>query len=472
MLIQAKKTNKALKNAETYKAWKEAAIEQDKASGMEAWKTVNHSELYDNDEIQFRLEALRAKREEGDDHGLLFLLNEGVHGNMGGMGKIELYEKALFGTKQLIVDYGEEVASALLHLADKNNTNISVEEKKDFFHRASQCFGRSALMLSGGGALGNFHGGVLKALAQEDLLPNVISGSSAGAIFAAFAGVYDNEELIDFLNAKVLNQAIEEEARILNNIENQKTTVNAQELETILKSLIPNLTFQEAYKKTGRKINISIAAHGTHQQSRLLNAITSPNVLIISAILASTAVPGVYPPVTLYAKNKDREIQPYLPFRKWVDGSMTNDLPAKRLARLYGVNHFMASLTNPAVLPFVNSPFYRNKYLAPITKYNFALVKETSQVAYALSKPFFKHMPSMALRANSINSLIQQDYTGDINIIADFSVVKPYKILSPMTTEDLAALLKKGEKATWPKIETIRITTKIGRILDKILTEY
>jgi len=139
-----------LKSAESYEEWKMRALELDKSSGMDAWKQVNYSKLYDNDEISLRLATLRAYRQKGDDHGLLFTLNEGIHGNMGGMGNMKLYDKALFGTKQLISDYVDEVADALLHLADKKNENISFEEKLEFFNRASHCFGRSALMLSGG----------------------------------------------------------------------------------------------------------------------------------------------------------------------------------------------------------------------------------------------------------------------------------------------------------------------------------
>ena len=50
------------------------------------------------------------------------------------------------------------------------------------------------------------------------------------------------------------------------------------------------------------------------------------------------------------AKNTRGERLPYVASRKWVDGSIADDLPAKRLARLYGVNHFITSQTNPVVL--------------------------------------------------------------------------------------------------------------------------
>ena len=92
--------------------------------------------------------------------------------------------------------------------------------------------------------------------------------------------------------------------------------------EHCVNRLIPDLTFQEAYEKTGRQISITVAPAEPHQRSRLLNAITSPTVFVRSAVMASCAVPGVFPPVTLMAKNVHGEAQPYLPTRRWVDGSI------------------------------------------------------------------------------------------------------------------------------------------------------
>lgn len=470
--MQLKKIKKALSNADSYEEWKSLAIAHDETTGMAAWRQVNHSNLYDNDEIFLRLEALRNFREQGDDQGLLFILNEGVHGNMGGMGNPKLYEKTMFGTKQLITEYVDELAGAISHIADQDNDNISFEDKLDFFRRASHCFGRSALMLSGGGQLGNFHAGVLKALAKEDLMPDIISGSSAGAIFAALAGTHTNEALIDLLSQDSFLDTIEKEANIFRNIAEKRSSLSIKDLESIINSIIPNWTFQEAFERTGRKINISVSPHGLHQKSRLLNAIASPNILIRSALMASSAVPGVFPPATLFAKNKDGKVQAYLPSRKWIDGSMSNDLPSKRLARLYGANHFIVSLTNPVVLPFVNSPFQRSEFLAPVVRFSKAVIRETSQFNYTIAKPLFKYIPSLALMANTVNSVIQQDYTGDINIVADFSVVKPTRLLSSLTRDELTGLISKGEKATWPKLEAIRVCTKIARLLDHILEEY
>lgn len=62
---------------------------------------------------------------------------------------------------------------------------IPEEEKVEMFVAIRQSFGRSALLLSGGGGLGLHHFGVLKALYDADLLPRIVSGSSAGSLIGA-----------------------------------------------------------------------------------------------------------------------------------------------------------------------------------------------------------------------------------------------------------------------------------------------
>ena len=140
-----------MNKTENYEEWKKLAIRQDMVDGADIWKVKERSDLYDYRAIRKRVDTYRELRANGDDEGLLFALNEGIHGNMGGMGKGVLYKKAHFGTKQLIVDYVEEVSSALEYLASPEVDSISLENKLEFFHRARHCYGRSALMLSGSG---------------------------------------------------------------------------------------------------------------------------------------------------------------------------------------------------------------------------------------------------------------------------------------------------------------------------------
>ena len=248
--------------------------------------------------------------------------------------------------------------------------------------------------------------------------------------------------------------------------------MQVHEIEKILERLIPDMTFQEAFEQTGRQLNISIAPAETHQKSRLLNAITSPNVFIREAVMASGAVPGVYPPVTLAARNHLGEKQAYLPSRKWVDGSVSDDMPAKRLARLYGVNHYIVSQTNPHVIPFVNDGKRRQDALSLIRAASVKTARAWYNVgATTLEKPL-SLSPALTRYNNIALSIINQDYVGDINILPSTRFFNPFKLLAYRSVEEVMELISTGERATWPKIEMIRVQTKISRTLDTIMAGF
>jgi NTE family protein len=464
---------RAMARADSYDEWREAARAHDRQSGMYRWKQKDTSRHYDHETIRVRLDCLRDLRGAGDNRGLLFTLNEGIHGNLGGMGRFSLYDKARFGTKQLIVDYVDEVASALDYLASSEVSDISFEEKLDFFRRADHCFGRTAFMMSGSGSLIYFHVGVVKALLEQNLLPGVLSGSSGGSFVGSLLCTHTDDELENMFEPENMVYEIEQEARFVSRLSRLKPRfMRVDQIQEMFDRLIPDLTFQEAFERSGRQLNISIAAAQTHQKSRLLNAITSPNVFIREAIQASTAVPGVYPPVTLAAKNHMGEKQDYLPNRKWVDGSVSDDLPAKRLARLYGVNHYIVSQTNPHVIPFVADGKRREDTLSLFKDASISTARAwVNAGANSMQKPL-SYSPYLARFTNIALSVINQDYIGDINILPPYRFQNPLKLLAHRSIEEVMELVRAGEKASWPKIEMIRIQTKISRTLDKILRDY
>ncbi|MDJ0878750.1 MAG: DUF3336 domain-containing protein, partial [Halieaceae bacterium] len=270
-----------MNRAESYDEWRDLAKDHDAASGMKRWREVDQTKLYDYASIRRRLDRLRSLRARHDDVGLLFTLNEGIHGNLGGMGSSKLHEQAKSGTKRLIEDYIDEIVDALKYLAELPEDEISLSEKLDFFYRANHCYGRSALMLSGGGVLGFYHLGVVKSLMEHKLLPRVISGSSAGSMIAGVLGTHTDEELEQFFDPKHVSWEAQKEATVVDKMFfGRSPTMDVHEVQSIVERLIPDMTFQEAYEKTGRQISISVAPAEPHQTSRLLNAIASPNVYI------------------------------------------------------------------------------------------------------------------------------------------------------------------------------------------------
>ncbi len=468
-----KKLQRQMDQCGSYEEWCDLAMSHDEASGQKRWREVDQTSQYDYSQIRLRLDRLRSLRARHDHQGLLFTLNEGIHGNMGGMGRSSLYRRAKFGTKRLIEQYIDEIDDSLRLLAELPPEEISMQEKMDFFYRANICFGRSALMLSGGGVLGFYHMGVVKTLLEQNLLPRVISGSSAGSIVAGVVGTHTEQELEHFYDPTNVHFEAEREASVFSRMFfGSNPQIDVGDLESIIARLVPDLTFQEAYEKTGRQISITVAPAEPHQRSRLLNAITSPNVFIRSAVMASCAVPGVFPPVMLMAKNVHGEAQPYLPTRKWVDGSIADDLPAKRLSRLYSTNHYIVSMVNPIATPFLSNDKERGRLAAALGGLGVGVGREVLNFYRGIAQKQGDNWPRFNMLLNGIHALMDQEYSGDINIVPSFGWYNPAKILSHLSEKELVDLMVGGEHSAFPAVESIRLCTKISRTMEEILHRF
>jgi NTE family protein len=450
----------------SYESWRAAAIAHDVRSGADRWKKDDRSRRYDYQVIRRRYDEIRAVKAAGDPLALLYYLSEGIHGNTGGMGRPAVYARAKFGTKDLITNYIAELADAIDQTARVDDASMSPRDKLALFRRLSVCFGRSALMLSGAGALGPFHVGVAKALLEQGLLPAVISGSSAGSFVAAVIGTHDEATLRAAMQPAQIADAFGEMNTGVAALRGRRQ-IGRGDLQAAIEASIPDLTFEEAFAATGRQINISVSPSEVHQSSRLLNAITSPNVCIREAVMASCAIPGVFPAVTLMAKSARGERVPYVASRKWVDGSIADDLPAKRLARLYGVNHFITSQTNPIVLWAIRDSNSDDSLASKLLDVYQTAAKEWLKATYPFAMALVKRAYPFNVYVRMAYSVVMQDYTADINIIPKRRLWDPAKLLSVLSPAETRALIAEGEAATWPKIEMIRNCTLIGRTIDR-----
>ncbi|KAJ1376789.1 Triacylglycerol lipase [Sesbania bispinosa] len=184
-----------------------------------------------------------------------------------------------------------------------------IGRKLAFMHETRHAFGRTALLLSGGASLGAFHVVVKRV-------------TTYGAVH------------------------------------------EIRHLQMMLRHLTNNLTFQEAYDMTGRILGITVCSPRKHEPPRCLNYLTSPHVVIWSAVTASCAFPGLFEAQELMAKI-EVEIVPYhppfnlgpeegsTPARRWRDGSLEIDLPMMQLKELFNVNHFIVSQANPHIAPLL-----------------------------------------------------------------------------------------------------------------------
>ena len=466
--LRSRDLREQLRNATNYASWAQAAQALDQRSGRTAWKERDVSALYDYATLRTRLDQLRELRAAGDTRGLVFAIEEGIHGNLGGMGKPVLYSKARFGTKQLITDFVNATVEALLHIESLPDSEMPLASKLDLFRRASHCYGRSALMFSAGGTLMYFHFGVAKAMLEQGVLPSVLSGSSAGAITVGILGCHTDAELEGFFTAENIRFGEEWHPNWFERSTGLRRMFRASSFEPTFDRLIPDLTFREAFERSGRHISISVSPCERHHSPRLLNAMTSPHVLIRSAVRASCAIPGLFEPVQLMARNATGQTVPYLPSR-WIDGVFAADLPAKQLARLYGVNHYVVSMINPMLLPIFRDRKLQSARLQPI----FSIAKGSIRAALKSADVYIgKYLPASSLGVvNKVaHDLLSQSYVGDISIAPERRLFSPLRLLSPFTYDEIQALILAGERQTWPRIEMIRNSSIISRTLEGILS--
>ena len=126
-------------------------------------------------------------------------------------------------------------------------------------------------------------------------------------------------------------------------------------LEDCVRANVGDVTFEEAYKRTKRVLNISVSSTRKNETPRMLNYLTAPNVLIWSAACTSAAVIGLYETVDLLAKDSQGNIVHWSPSTiKWSDASTESENPEQRLSELFNVNHFIVSQANPYLAPFVS----------------------------------------------------------------------------------------------------------------------
>jgi TAG lipase/steryl ester hydrolase/phospholipase A2/LPA acyltransferase len=454
----------ALDAAATSAEWDEIALEHDRLTGLDAWRADDDSACFDAALLRSEIAEMARLREAEDGLPLTRLLTESLYRHLADLSAPELYAWALSGTKHIVTDFLDEVEACLRWLAVTPVRGVSAGEKRARFEEAWKVYGRSALMLSGGATWGFFHLGVIKALFDAGLLPQVLSGSSTGAMVAAGVGTRDDA---------ALRALFEDTDRIrldgllpvgVRGALRQGAWLDPARLRDVLRHNCGDFTFAEAHGRSGRVLNISVSPTRTRQKPRVLSHLTAPEVLVTSAALASSALPGLFPPVVLEQRGKAGGIEPYVPSERWVDGSIYSDLPKLRLARLHNVNHFIVSQTNPHVVPFVRHHGQRGVMPTLAGLSASALRTQGAWVAELASRATRRSRGPVGQLADHAQALVSQEYRGDIDIHPRFRPELLAKVAVNPTREDLGVFIREGERATWPKLAMVRNQTRIGRV--------
>ena len=463
--------NRRMQRAKDWKSWEFSAKKLDELRGMEDWKKRDASTLYDYKLLKRRLRLIRNMRENENIEALVHHLRSGLLRGLGGCLNPELYKRCLVGTKQIIQEYQEEVCKSLKCIVD--SSKFPLKAKLTFFSESRYAFGKTALMLSGGASLGMYHLGVVKALYKKDLLPRVICGTSAGSIVAAMVGTTSPQDLPNwFASGKIKYGpfAGKEKGSVYRKLRRFLTSghfMDIKVLETFVRANVGELTFQEAFEKTGIILNITVSESSEHQDYRLMNYLTAPHVLIWSAAIASCAIPLVFEPVELKCKNHKGEIVSYHPpGLKFIDGSVKADLPMQRLSELFNVNAFVVSQVNPWVIPLLTPDDGGSHGHDSLL---FRLIKNIKKL---ILMEFRHRVQQFNLLGYSkclsgFLGIFTQEYRGNVTIWPVPSVKDYLNILSNPSEEDIQRFIEKGMLRTFPKVNMVSSILAIEKTFEK-----
>ena len=511
-----------LQSRTNYKEWRFAAQELDQHLGNEHWKEIDDYAYYDYRTVRKARQQLKAERElamreqqKGRSSkeaatSLRAVVEACVKNNFVGVENPRLYSETYYGTKHLAQEFVDELYMSLAYLLQ--SSSLSRLEKYSLAKQLHTNFGRTALCLSGGASFAWYHFGVVRALLDASLLPDIVTGTSGGALVAALVATRTNEEL-----KALLVPALAFRIRACGEPFSTwfprwwRTGARFDSLKWARQCswfARGSTTFREAYERTGRILNVSCVPSDPHSPTILTNYLTAPDCVVWSAVLASAAVPGILNPIPMMMKKADGSLVPYSFGHKWKDGrylespfvvgkpltsvSLRTDIPLKALNLHFDVTFSVVSQVNPHINAFfyaskgaVGRPVthrkgrgWRGGYLGSAieTYLKLELQKLLKMLRHLelLPRPLGQDWSGIWLqqfsgtisKSNCHHAGTQLLPNEDLAIWPKSHVSDFWYILSDPSTSRLARMLSTGQQSTWPKILFLTNRMKIERLIE------
>ncbi|KAH8726980.1 patatin-like phospholipase domain-containing protein [Phaeosphaeriaceae sp. PMI808] len=486
-----------LQNAPSYEDWIKGATELDTHLGNDAWKKKPEYAYYDSRTIQrvheqlvkLRHQAESEEKEKKRPNGqpravedLRALLEACVKNNFCGFENPRLYSETYYGTKDAVQSFVQEAEASLSFLL--HTTQLDPENKRALFKHLGSNFGRTALCLSGGATFAYYHYGVAKALLDAGLLPEVITGTSGGALVAALLCSRTDEELKKLLVPALAGRITACSDDVWSWMKRWYTTgARFDSVDWARKCAWMtrgSMTFREAYQRTGRILNVSCVPSDPHSPTILANYITAPDCVVWSAVLASAAVPGILNPVVLMKKNKDGSLSPYSFGHKWKDGSLRTDIPLKALNLHFNVRFSIVSQVNPHINIFFFSS--RGSVGRPVTHrrgrgwrggFIGSAIEQYLKLDLHKWLKVLRHLELLPRpMGQDWSEIWLQRFSGTITIWPKSIASDFIYILSDPTPQRLARMIHVGQQSAFPKLNFIANRAKLEHLIQQGRRQY
>lgn len=418
------------------------------------------------------------------------LLRTGFLRNLFGITKVSLYNKTYITTKESIRAYVEETIAAIKFVADASPAmtsragRMTAQDKLELFENGQRMYGSTALVMEGGSVFGFCHIGVVKALSEHDILPRVIVGTATGALMAALIGIHTRDELPQFLDgdgidlsAFTASRSRAREKRLAaqqSTLWNWLTTFHRRAgrlfsqgfvldpgvLAECVEANVGDMTFQEAYDRTGRVLNI-IVASPNDDVPNLLNHLTASNWLIRSAAMASHLTTLARPKeIQLLKKSPQGDIIA-VPVRSLRSSGLPHSTgedktPLSRVRQQFNVDHFIVSQARPYVAPFIipSLPHIRGRDMGlwRFLRLPFFLVPWAARCVAACLDTFGM-LPDFVRRICS-----DQTFEADsLTLVPHISLRDLGWLLKNPTEREVKFWITRGERSVWPALCCLKV---------------
>ncbi|KAF5842567.1 hypothetical protein DUNSADRAFT_6417 [Dunaliella salina] len=162
---ERKKRRKALHDrmllSQSYQEWRSWALQIEKLDAEQAvaggYKVPAVLEAYDRRLLLQKTTHLKRIRASGAVGEMMHAVRIDLIRNVANIAKSQRHCQNFVSVPEPIQCYMQEVKDQLQQICDWPDSELSVEDKLAFFRVTRHTFGRTALLLSGGGGLGIFH---------------------------------------------------------------------------------------------------------------------------------------------------------------------------------------------------------------------------------------------------------------------------------------------------------------------------
>ncbi|CAB9524435.1 Patatin-like phospholipase domain-containing protein [Seminavis robusta] len=366
----------------------------------------------------------------------------------------------------------------------KNKTTLPSFHRKqvaDIFKRARAAYGRTALCLSGGSTMGAYHFGHIRGLLEAGVLPNIISGTSAGAVIAAIICTRTDEELLQDMKPEVIVKRLTCFSRSwpdrMKSLSENGNLFSQQEwLDLIRWFTMGDMTFEEAYRKTGRIFCVTVSATTKKAPPVLLNHLTVPNVTLASAVVASAAVPGFIPAMKLQYKMPDGSVRENPRDQTYFDGSIDSDIPVNGLAEMLNCQFFIAAQVNPHIVPFFFNP---KGGVGRPCRWSSGAHEHSWRGGFLLAtlemylkndmKAKMRFLHDMEAAVGFTSTLLTQEFHGSTTLVPQVSIIDYPKLFSDLNLNDLYRVYQGGSITAYEHTAMIKTHYRIADTLDNCL---